>query len=68
MTVQIIGNYDPTEDILDWVDPTGGMVTDSGGFNSATGTLTLTAVPGISVTPAIFQAAADGGHVSGHQH
>ena len=61
VTVQIIGNYDPTEDILDYVDPTGGLVTDSTGFNSATGTLTLTAVtPGsVSNTPMIFQEAAE---------
>ena len=61
VTVQIIGNYDSTEDILDYVDPTGGLITDSTGFNSATGTLILTAVNPGSVlnTPAIFQEAAE---------
>ena len=58
VTVQIIGNFNPTEDVLDWTDPTGGLVTDGPGFDSSTGTLILTAVPGASVTPAIFQQAA----------
>ena len=59
VTVQIIGNYNPGEDVLAWTDPTGGLVTDSTGFNSATGTLTLTAVTPDTVTPAIFAEAAE---------
>ena len=58
VTVQITGNYNPTEDILDFTDPTGGQVTTTG-FNASNGTLTLTAAPGASVTPSIFSQALD---------
>ena len=56
-TVQIAENYVQGQDVLAYNnDPTGGLVTSSG-FNAATGTLTLSAVPGMPVTPDIFSSA-----------
>ena len=53
-TVQITGNYLNGEDVLSFTDPTGKI---AGSFNTASGTLTLTAINGQTPTDADFQAA-----------